>query len=149
MVVKNRKEVVHKSAFAALFILLILFGSCSQENNGATGSSLNDQSLVGTWVRSGRYYLTLREDGKGIAARSKKTVLKEGAIPNDIKRQGKHIVNWVTYNNNFLLINADEKVVGFSYQVSGDTMFLRQPGDNLEYFLRVKEEVEEEVESDE
>jgi len=30
--------------------------------------------------------------------------------------------------------------MGFSYQVIGDTLFLRQPEDNLELFIKVAEE---------
>ena len=54
----------------------------------------------------------------------------------NIKKHKRERINWVTFNNNFILFNSDEKVKGFSYQVINDTLFLRQPEDNLEFFVR-------------
>lgn len=33
--------------------------------------------------------------------------------------------------------------MGFSYQVKGDTLFIRQPEDNLEFFIKVRDEKNE------
>ena len=33
--------------------------------------------------------------------------------------------------------------MGFSYQIKGDSLFLRQPEDNLEVFIKVREEKNE------
>ena len=110
-------------------ILLFLIG-CTAPMPESTSN--NDPNLVGKWVRKKKYHLDLQSNG--IGSKEKGVVVTE-----DIKKFKKERINWVTFNNNFLLIHADEEVIGFSYQVSGDTLFLRQPEDNLEFFLRVEE----------
>ena len=114
-------------------ILLFLIG-CNTPVPENTSN--NDPNLVGKWVRKKKYHLDLQSNG--IGSKEKGVVVTE-----DIKKFKKERINWVTFNNNFLLINTDEEVIGFSYQVSGDTLFLRQPEDNLEFFLRGGEEVME------
>lgn len=114
-------------------ILLFIIG-CATPVTESTSN--NDPNLVGKWVRKKKYHLDLHSNG--IGSKEKGVVVTE-----DIKKFKKERINWVTFNNNFLLINTDEEVIGFSYQVSGDTLFLRQPEDNLEFFLRVDEEVME------
>ena len=64
-------------------------------------------------------------------------------VTEDIKKFKKERINWASFNNNFLLINTDEKVMGFSYQIKGDSLFLRQPEDNLEVFIKVRDEKNE------
>lgn len=112
------------------FFICILIISCSQQNNASTSN--NDPALVGKWIRNNRYHLDLYSNGIG----SKE---KDVKVNEDIKKFKKERINWVTFNNNFLMINADEKIMGFSYQVKGDTLFIRQPDDALEYFVRAKD----------
>ena len=119
--------------FTSIFLVTFLIGCAAPVPEG---TSNNDPNLVGKWVRKKKYHLDLHSNG--IGSKEKGVVVTE-----DIKKFKKERINWVTFNNNFLLINTDEKVIGFSYQVSGDTLFLRQPEDNLEFFLRVKEEKSE------
>ncbi|MCH2230834.1 MAG: hypothetical protein MK105_10860 [Crocinitomicaceae bacterium] len=120
------------------FIFLIGFYSiasllscCANSEPETPKNTNNDTSLVGKWVRNGRYHLDLYSNG--IGSKDKNVTVTE-----DIKQFKKERINWVTYNDNFLLINSDEKVMGFSYQVIGDTLYIRQPEDNLEFFLKVK-----------
>jgi len=122
-----------------MFIFILFLGSCSKETNEKSNQVLNDPTLVGTWVNQGHYF-RFDPHGKGLKSRSKMTLSDMDTIPTDIKQQSRRILNWVTYNNNFLLINTDKKVVGFSYQISGDTLFMRQPGGRLKYVLRVVEQ---------
>jgi len=120
-------------SFTSIFLVVFLIGCTAPVPEGMSN---NDPNLVGKWVRKKKYHLDLHSNG--IGSKEKGVVVTE-----DIKKFKKERINWVTFNNNFLLINTDEKVIGFSYQVSGDTLFLRQPEDNLEFFLRVKEEKSE------
>ena len=120
-------------SFTSIFLVTFLISCAAPVTEG---TSNNDPQLVGKWVRKKKYHLDLHSNG--IGSKEKDIVVTE-----DIKKFKKERINWVTFNNNFLLINTDEKVIGFSYQVSGDTLFLRQPEDNLEFFLRGGEEVME------
>ncbi len=120
-------------SFTSIFLVVFLIGCTAPVPEGMSN---NDPNLVGKWVRKKKYHLDLHSNG--IGSKEKGVVVTE-----DIKKFKKERINWVTFNNNFLLINTDEKVIGFSYQVSGDTLFLRQPEDNLEFFLRGGEEVME------
>jgi hypothetical protein len=123
-----------KSLITALTVgvLFMLSNGCTSEQSH-TVSPNNDPALVGKWVRRNRYHLQLYANGIG----SKK---KGVEVTEDIKKFKKERINWVTFNNNFILINSDEKTMGFSYQIIGDTFFMRQPDDGIEYFIRVKEE---------
>ena len=120
-------------SFTSIFLVAFLIG-CATPVPESTSN--NDPNLVGKWIRKKKYHLDLHSNG--IGSKEKGVVVTE-----DIKKFKKERINWVTFNNNFLLINTDEEVIGFSYQVSGDTLFLRQPEDNLEFFLRGGEEVME------
>ena len=111
-----------------IFLIFILFTGCTTADNNSLN---NDPALVGKWVRKNKYHLELYDNGIG----SKN---KDVKVDEDIKKFKKDRINWVTFNNNFLLINTDEKVMGFSYQVIADTLYIRQPEDNLEYFIKVK-----------
>lgn len=117
-----------------LFVLIVLFSfmliAC---DNSANKLSNNDPALIGKWVRKNKYHLELYENG--IGSKTKNVTVNE-----DIKKFKKDRINWATFNNNFIIINSDEKLMGFSYQVIGDTFFIRQPEDNIEYFIKVKEE---------
>lgn len=115
--------------FSVFFIGTLLVG-CGQQNN--TSMSNNDPALVGKWIRNNRYHLDLYSNGIG----SKE---KDVEVNEDIKKFKKERINWVTFNNNFLMINSDKKLMGFSYQVKGDTLFIRLPDDALEYFVRAKD----------
>jgi hypothetical protein len=115
----------------SIFFLAILGSGCNNEPVNTFQN--NDPALVGKWVRKNRYHLHLYENGIG----SKE---KGVEVTEDITKFKKERLNWVTFNNNFVLINSDEKTMGFSYQVKGDTFFMRQPDDGIEYFVRVKEE---------
>lgn len=123
-----------KSLFILLAIASMLFSACT--NSTTTLSQNADPRLVGKWVRQGKYHLELYSNGTGS---NKKNV----SVTTDIKKFKKSRINWATLNNTFLLINYDEQVMGLSYQLSGDTLFIRQPEDDLEYFLRVKDEKDE------
>ena len=135
----NKKLIERKRTAGVMFIFILFLGSCSKETNEKSNQVLNDPTLVGTWVNQGHYF-RFDPHGKGLKSRSKMTLSDMDTIPTDIKQQSRRILNWVTYNNNFLLINTDKKVVGFSYQISGDTLFMRQPGGRLKYVLRVVEQ---------
>ena len=135
----NKKLIERKRTAGVMFIFILFLGSCAKETNEKSNQVLNDPTLVGTWVNQG-HYLRFDPYGKGLKSRSKMTLSDMDTIPTDIKQQSRRILNWVTYNNNFLLINTDKKVVGFSYQISGDTLFMRQPGGRLKYVFRVVEQ---------
>lgn len=139
----SKKLTEGKRTAGVVFIFILFLGSCSKETNEKPNQVLNDPTLIGTWVNQG-HYLRFDPDGKGLKSRSKMTVSDTDTIPTDIKQQSRSILNWVTHNNNFLLINTNKKVVGFSYQISGDTLFMRQPGGRLKYVLRVVEQETEE-----
>lgn len=139
----SKKLTEGKRTAGVVFMFILFLGSCSKETNEKSNQVLNDPTLIGTWVNQG-HYLRFDPDGKGLQSRSKMTVSDTDTIPTDIKQQSRSILNWVTHNNNFLLINTNKKVVGFSYQISGDTLFMRQPGGRLKYLLRVVEQETEE-----
>jgi hypothetical protein len=122
--------------------ILLSFSSCGDKpaNSVEPLSNSNDERLVGKWVRKGRYYLTLRQDGKGIW--SKGSAVNSEDIPSNIFKEGKGAVNWVTHNHNFLTINTDEKLLGFSYQLFGDSLVIKNPSDRPELFLRVVDKSE-------
>ena len=120
--------------FKVAFIIMFISSGCS--NSTIDRNSNNDPELVGKWVRKNKYHLDLYRNG--IGSKEKNVLVTE-----NIKKFKKERINWVSFNNNFLIINSDEKVMGFSYQVSGDTLYMRQPEDNLEFFIRVVEEKKE------
>ena len=97
--------------------------------NNADKTINNDPQLVGKWLRKNKYHLDLYPNGIG-------SIDKNALVTENIKKHKRERINWVTFNNNFILFNSDEKVKGFSYQVINDTLFLRQPEDNLEFFVR-------------
>jgi len=117
-------------------MILFLFHSCSSSDSESSATTNNDPALVGTWIRKNKYHIDFYSNG--IGSKDKSVVVTE-----DIKKFKKERINWASFNNNFLLINTDEKVMGFSYQIKGDTLFLRQPEDNLEFFIKVTEEKNE------
>ncbi len=106
-------------------IIMLLCLSC----NNADRTINNDPQLVGKWLRKNKYHLDLYPNGIG-------SIDKNALVTENIKKHKRERINWVTFNNNFILFNSDEKVKGFSYQVINDTLFLRQPEDNLEFFVR-------------
>jgi len=106
-------------------IIMLLCLSC----NNADKTINNDPQLVGKWLRKNKYHLDLYPNGIG-------SIDKNALVTENIKKHKRERINWVTFNNNFILFNSDEKVKGFSYQVINDTLFLRQPEDNLEFFVR-------------
>tara|TARA_B110000285_G_C14693582_1_gene410168 strand:+ start:65 stop:439 length:375 start_codon:yes stop_codon:yes gene_type:complete len=106
-------------------IIMLLCLSC----NNANKTINNDPQLVGKWLRKNKYHLDLYPNGIG-------SIDKNALVTENIKKHKRERINWVTFNNNFILFNSDEKVKGFSYQVINDTLFLRQPEDNLEFFVR-------------
>ena len=117
-------------------MILFLFHSCSSSDSESSATTNNDPALVGTWIRKNKYHIDFYSNG--IGSKDKSVVVTE-----DIKKFKKERINWASFNNNFLLINTDEELIGFSYQVKGDTLFLRQPEDNLEFFIRVRNEKNE------
>ena len=129
--------------FSILFSLsILLHTSCNTPPKELEPTiTNNDPALVGKWVRKRKYHLELYANGIG----SKE---KGVQVTDDIMRFRDARVNWVTFNNNFLLIGADEDLIGFSYQIRNDTLFLRQAGDKLEFFVRVKDPVEDPVEEE-
>jgi|SaaInlStandDraft_5_1057022.scaffolds.fasta_scaffold99787_2 hypothetical protein len=116
-----------------IYMIIFLFSGCTNSDSGNSATTNNDPELVGKWIRKNKYHLDLYSNG--IGSKDKNVVVTE-----DIKKFKKERINWASFNNNFLLINSDEKVMGFSYQVKGDTLFLRQPEDNLEFFIKVRDE---------
>ncbi len=119
--------------FFLTFTIIFLFSKCSTSDSRNSTSTNIDPELVGEWIRNNKYNLVLY--GNGIGSKDKNVL-----VTSDVKRFKRERINWASFNNNFLLINTDEKVMGFSYQVIGDTLFLRQPEDNLELFIKVAEE---------
>ena len=118
-----------------IYLIIFLLSGCTNSDTGSSANINNDPALVGKWIRSNKYHLNLYSNG--IGSKNKNVVVTE-----DIKKFKKERINWASFNNNFLLINSDEKIMGFSYQVKGDTLFLRQPEDNLEFFIKVRDEKE-------
>ncbi len=118
-----------------IYMIVFLSSSCTSSNPDISARTNNDPQLVGKWIRKNKYHIDLY--GNGIGSKDKNVVVSE-----DVKKFKKERINWTSFNNNFLLINTDEEVMGFSYQVIGDTLFLRQPEDNLEFFIKVREEKE-------
>tara|TARA_B110000483_G_C17859912_1_gene413766 strand:- start:74 stop:481 length:408 start_codon:yes stop_codon:yes gene_type:complete len=119
-----------------IYMIIFLFSSCTNSEPDISETTNNDPELVGKWIRSNKYHLNLYSNG--IGSKDENVLVTE-----DIKKFKKERINWASFNNNFLLINTDEKVMGFSYQVIGDSLFLRQPEDNLEFFIKVREEKNE------
>ena len=119
-----------------IYMIIFLFSACTNSDTGNSATTNNDTELVGKWIRKNKYHLNLFSNG--IGSTDKNVVVTE-----DVKKFKKERINWATFNNNFLLINSDEKVMGFSYQVKGDTLFIRQPEDNLEFFIKVRDEKNE------
>ena len=116
-----------------IYMIVFLSSSCTNSNPDISAITNNDPQLVGKWIRKNKYHIDLYSNG--IGSKDKNVVVSE-----DVKKFKKERINWASFNNNFLLINTDEEVMGFSYQVIGDTLFLRQPEDNLEFFIKVREE---------
>lgn len=116
-----------------IYMIVFLSSSCTNSNPDISAITNNDPQLVGKWIRKNKYHIDLYSNG--IGSKDKNVVVSE-----DVKKFKKERINWTSFNNNFLLINTDEEVMGFSYQVIGDTLFLRQPEDNLEFFIKVREE---------
>ena len=116
-----------------IYMIVFLSSSCTSSNPDISAITNNDPQLVGKWIRKNKYHIDLYSNG--IGSKDKNVVVSE-----DVKKFKKERINWTSFNNNFLLINTDEEVMGFSYQVIGDTLFLRQPEDNLEFFIKVREE---------
>ena len=124
------------NSLCGIYMIIFLFSACTNSDTGSSATTNNDTELVGKWIRKNKYHLNLFSNG--IGSTDKNVVVTE-----DVKKFKKERINWATFNNNFLLINSDEKVMGFSYQVKGDTLFIRQPEDNLEFFIKVREEKNE------
>lgn len=125
-----------KPLIVALSSLIIMFLYLSCKNSDADRAINNDPQLVGKWVRNNKYHLDLYSNGIG-------SIDKNVLVTENIKEHKRERINWVSFNNNFILINSNEKVMGFSYQVISDTLFLRQPEDNLEFFVRIDKEKSE------
>ncbi|MDG0972976.1 MAG: hypothetical protein P8O07_02365 [Crocinitomicaceae bacterium] len=119
-----------------IYMIIFLNSGCTNSESGSSSTTNNDPELVGKWIRKNKYHLDLYSNG--IGSKDKNVV-----VTDDIKKFKKERINWASFNDNFLLINTDEEVIGFSYQVKGDTLFLRQPEDNLEFFIRVRDEKNE------
>ncbi len=124
------------NSLCGICMIIFLFSACTNSDTGSSATTNNDTELVGKWIRKNKYHLNLFSNG--IGSKDKNVVVTE-----DVKKFKKERINWATFNNNFLLINSDEKVMGFSYQVKGDTLFIRQPEDNLEFFIKVRDEKNE------
>lgn len=124
------------NSLCGICMIIFLFSACTNSDTGSSATTNNDTELVGKWIRNNKYHLNLFSNG--IGSKDKNVVVTE-----DVKKFKKERINWATFNNNFLLINSDEKVMGFSYQVKGDTLFIRQPEDNLEFFIKVRDEKNE------
>ena len=124
------------NSLCGIYMIIFLFSACTNSDTGSSATTNNDTELVGKWIRKNKYHLNLFSNG--IGSTDKNVVVTE-----DVKKFKKERINWATFNNNFLLINSDEKVMGFSYQVKGDTLFIRQPEDNLEFFIKVRDEKNE------
>ena len=118
---------------SGIYLFIFLLSGCSNTNSVNSEITNCDPALVGKWIRKNKYHLELYSNGIGS---NNKNVL----VTDDIKKFKNERINWATFNNNFMIINSDEKIMGFSYQVKGDTLFLRRPEDNLEYFIKVKDE---------
>ena len=124
------------NSLCGICMIIFPFSACTNSDTGSSATTNNDTELVGKWIRKNKYHLNLFSNG--IGSKDKNVVVTE-----DVKKFKKERINWATFNNNFLLINSDEKVMGFSYQVKGDTLFIRQPEDNLEFFIKVRDEKNE------
>jgi len=118
-----------------IYMIIFLCSSCSNSDSRSSATANNDPALVGKWIRKNKYHIDFYSNG--IGSKDENVVVTE-----DIKKFKKERINWASFNNNFLLINTDEKVMGFSYQIKGDTLLLRQPEDNLEFFIKVRDEKE-------
>jgi hypothetical protein len=118
-----------------IYMIIFLCSSCSNSDSRSSATTNNDPALVGKWIRKNKYHIDFYSNG--IGSKDENVVVTE-----DIKKFKKERINWASFNNNFLLINTDEKVMGFSYQIKGDTLLLRQPEDNLEFFIKVRDEKE-------
>ena len=119
-----------------IYMTIFLCSSCSNSDSESSATTNSDPALVGKWIRKNKYHIDFYSNG--IGSKDKNVVVTE-----DIKKFKKERINWASFNNNFLLINTDEKVMGFSYQIKGDSLFLRQPEDNLEVFIKVRDEKNE------
>jgi len=117
-------------------MIIFFCSSCSNSDSESSATTNNDPALVGKWIRKNKYHIDFYSNG--IGSKDKNVVVTE-----DIKKFKRERINWASFNNNFLLINTDEKVMGFSYQIKGDSLFLRQPEDNLEVFIKVRDEKNE------
>lgn len=124
-----------------IYMIIFLCSSCSNSDSGSSATTNNDPTLVGKWIRKNKYHIDFYSNG--IGSKDKNVVVTE-----DIKKFKKERINWASFNNNFLLINTDEKVMGFSYQIKGDSLFLRQPEDNLEVFIKVRDEKNESTDAE-
>ncbi len=119
-----------------IYMIIFFCSSCSNSDSESSATTNNDPALVGKWIRKNKYHIDFYSNG--IGSKDKNVVVTE-----DIKKFKRERINWASFNNNFLLINTDEKVMGFSYQIKGDSLFLRQPEDNLEVFIKVRDEKNE------
>ena len=117
-------------------MIIFFCSSCSNSDSESSATTNNDPALVGKWIRKNKYHIDFYSNG--IGSKDKNVV-----VTSDIKKFKRERINWASFNNNFLLINTDEKVMGFSYQIKGDSLFLRQPEDNLEVFIKVRDEKNE------
>ena len=116
--------------YLILLSLSMFFLGCGGPNN-------NDPELVGKWSRE--RYKTIYDIefySNGIGSDD-----FENIVTDDIKYKGRNRINWVTFNNNFLLINGDGELIGLSYQIIGDTLITRETDQHVgdsKYWIKVK-----------
>ena len=75
-------------------IIMLLCLSC----NNADKTINNDPQLVGKWLRKNKYHLDLYPNGIG-------SIDKNALVTENIKKHKRERINWVTFNNNFILFN--------------------------------------------